>query len=192
MHADRNKTALSKYLSFVLRHDPTSAGLELDASGWVAVDALLAACNAAGRAITRAVLDDLVATSPKQRFAFSADGTQIRASQGHSVEVDLAYAPAEPPDVLFHGTVAESLEAIRASGLEKRSRHHVHLSADIATAQTVGGRRGKPIVLRIKAKDAHRAGHVFYLSANGVWLVDAVPPALIEFPSSVAQSNPAR
>jgi putative RNA 2'-phosphotransferase len=175
-------TALSKFLSFVLRHEPQAIGLVLDGNGWADVDELIARCRAHGKAITREILEAIVATSPKQRFAFSSDGQKIRASQGHSIDVDLAYAPAQPPARLFHGTVAAALPAIRVEGLKKMQRHHVHLSPDEETARVVAMRRGKPIVLRIAAAEMSAAGHVFYVSANGVWLTESVSPQYIEFP----------
>jgi putative RNA 2'-phosphotransferase len=173
---------LSKFLSFVLRHEPGAIGITLDRSGWVEIDHLLEQCRAHGKPLTRELLETIVATSPKQRFAISEDGRRIRASQGHSIEVDLGYAPATPPAQLFHGTVPSSLASIRATGLQKRERHHVHLSPDVATARTVGMRRGTPVVLRIAAGRMHGDGHVFFLSANGVWLTERVPPGYIEFP----------
>jgi len=176
---DRNRTATSKFLSYVLRHEPHAAGIALDVGGWVDVDVLLDACARRGHPLSRADLDEVVATSPKRRFAFSADGRRIRANQGHSTAVDLGYAPAEPPDLLFHGTVARLLPAIRDQGLLRMQRHHVHLSPDEATARAVGSRRGKPVVLRIDARAMRLAGHVFFLTPNGVWLTDAVPSAFI-------------
>ena len=172
----RTRTATSKFLSLVLRHRPELIGIELDPQGWVAIDVLLARCTARGRSLSRDELLEIVATSPKRRFALSDDGERIRANQGHSVEVDLGLAPREPPDVLFHGTVAAALPAIRAEGLARMDRHHVHLSADEATAKLVGSRRGAPVVLRIDAKAMHRDGHVFFVADNGVWLTDHVPP----------------
>ena len=162
---------VSKRLSYVLRHHPESAGLTLDEHGWVAVDDLLAALR-----LTRAELDDVIARNDKQRFALDGTGTRIRASQGHSVAVDLGYEPAVPPDELFHGTVERFLPAIRAEGLRPGDRHAVHLSPDAGTARTVGARRGRPVVLRVDAAGMSRDGARFTRSANGVWLVDAVPP----------------
>ena len=69
------------------------------------------------------------------------------------------------------------------SGLNKGQRHHVHLSPDFATASKVGQRHGSPVVLKIRAEEMHRAGHVFYRSDNNVWLVEQVPTQFIEFPS---------
>jgi putative RNA 2'-phosphotransferase len=180
--AEREHTRLSKFLSLVLRHQPEVIGVTLDPAGWVPVDELLAACDAHGKPIDRALLLDIVATSPKQRFALSEDGARIRASQGHSVDVELGHDAAQPPETLYHGTVAASLDAIRAGGLSRMERHHVHLSPDADTARAVGARRGAPVVLRVAAGAMHRAGHVFHRSANGVWLTEHVPPAFIELP----------
>ncbi len=176
-------TRLSKFLSLVLRHQPDLIGITLDDAGWTGVEALLAAAAAHGTPITRAELDDIVRSSDKQRFALSPDGAKIRANQGHSVGVDLALAPAPPPAVLYHGTVDKVLASIRTGGLIKGARHHVHLSADRDTATKVGGRRGKPVILTVRADAMADAGHVFYRSANGVWLVEAVPPAFLVFPN---------
>jgi putative RNA 2'-phosphotransferase len=167
---------VSKRLSYLLRHRPDSAGLTLDEAGWADVDALLAALARSGLPLTRAALEHVVATNDKRRFAFDATGTRIRASQGHSVPVALGYAPSTPPPVLFHGTVERTLPAIRAEGLRPGSRHAVHLSPDAATARRVGARRGRPVVLRVDAAAMAADGAVFTRSANGVWLVDAVPP----------------
>ena len=128
----------------------------------------------------RALLDHVVATNPKQRFSYDASGTKIRANQGHSVAIDLAYTPCVPPETLYHGTARSTFAAIRESGgLDKRTRHHVHLSSDVETAMKVGQRHGKPLVLRIAAGEMQRDGHVFYQSDNGVWLTERVPLAYI-------------
>jgi putative RNA 2'-phosphotransferase len=168
---------VSKRLSFVLRHRPDSVGLALDAAGWADVGALLAALAAHGLPLTRADLDRVVAGNDKRRFAYDDSGTHIRASQGHSVPVALGYAPERPPDVLFHGTPVANLPAVLAEGLRPGRRHAVHLSVDEGTARTVGERRGRAAVLRVDAAGLAAAGAVFTRSANGVWLVDAVPPA---------------
>ncbi|MDX3309015.1 RNA 2'-phosphotransferase [Streptomyces sp. NPDC054884] len=176
---DRRTVKVSKYLSKHLRHQPERIGLTLDEAGWVEIDELIAACAAHGFRFTRDELDHVVAANDKKRFAI--DGTRIRASQGHSVEVDLGLEPAVPPSYLYHGTVARSLDAIRAEGLRPMNRHDVHLSADRETATRVGARRGRPVVLSVDAGAMHRDGHVFHLSANGVWLTKAVPPQYLRF-----------
>jgi putative RNA 2'-phosphotransferase len=134
-------------------------------------------------ALDRATLDRVVGENDKQRFALSADGRRIRASQGHSVAVELGLEPREPPAVLFHGTADRNLDSIRAEGLRPGRRTHVHLSADEATATAVGRRHGRPVVLRVHAGRMHAAGHAFYRSDNGVWLTARVPAADIGFPA---------
>jgi putative RNA 2'-phosphotransferase len=168
--------ATSKLLSYVLRHRPDSIGLALDAHGWALVDELLACLAAHGKPLDRALLDRVVADNDKQRFAFSPDGSRIRASQGHSIAVDLQLREAEPPAVLYHGTASRFLKAILASGLRPGARHHVHLSADIATATRVGARHGFPSVLAVDAARMRADGIVFHVSDNGVWLTDEVKP----------------
>ncbi len=170
----------SKFLSLILRHEPERVGLALDSAGWAEVDELLDAVNKHGVALTLDQLNHVVATNDKKRFAFSEDGLRIRASQGHSIDVDLQYEPQTPPEFLYHGTPERFVESIRTTGLNKGERHHVHLSPDPQTATKVGQRRGRPTVLKIRSGDMHRAGHVFYRSANNVWLVDHVPAGFIE------------
>jgi putative RNA 2'-phosphotransferase len=176
----KDLTNKSKFLSYVLRHAPGSIGLTLDDNGWASVDDLLAKCAELGNGIDRRTLHEIVGTSPKQRFTLSDDGSRVRAAQGHSVEVDLALQPIEPPALLFHGTATRFLDGIRAEGLKPGSRQHVHLSPDEATAIAVGQRHGKPVVLRVAAGAMHREGHEFFLAENGVWLTAHVPPRFLE------------
>ncbi len=179
---DKETIRTSKFLSLVLRHEPERVGLKLGEAGWVGVDALLKALNSQGVSLTLDQLKHIVATSDKKRFAFSEDGQRIRASQGHSVEIDLQYPPQTPPEILYHGTAVRFLDSIRQHGLQKMERHDVHLSAETTLTLQVGGRHGKPVLLTIRVGDMNRAGFVFRCSANGVWLVDHVPPQFIQFP----------
>lgn len=181
----KETTRASKFLSLVLRHQPETAGITLDSAGWADVEELLSGCERARRSITRRQLDHIVSTNEKKRFEFSGDGKRIRASQGHSVEVELEYEPLTPPDILYHGTATRFLDAIRAEGLKKMARHHVHLSASVEVTVQVGGRHGKPALLTIRSGDMHRAGWAFFRSTNGVWLVDAVPVEFIGFPDNI-------
>lgn len=172
---EKRTVRVSKSLSRVLRHDPGSVGLVLDAGGWVDVDELIAASARAGRRFSRGELEHVVATNNKKRFAFSDDGTRIRASQGHSVEIDLGLTAAVPPELLYHGTASRSVGLIMAEGLKPMSRRDVHLSADVETALRVGARHGRPVVLVVDAAGLAGEGHTFRVSANGVWLTDRVP-----------------
>jgi len=172
---EKRDIGTSKFLSLVLRHKPDTIGLTLDANGWVDIDVLLGAARDHGKKIDRQTLDRVVATNDKRRFSISEDGTRIRAAQGHSVAIDLALAPIIPPEVLYHGTATRFLDSIMAKGLIPGRRRHVHLSADIETAERVGKRHGKPVVLIIDAAAMTTRGVNFYRSENDVWLTDHVP-----------------
>lgn len=171
-----NDTEISKTLSYWLRHAPEAAELTLDAQGWTDTGAVMAALQGKDAALDFDRLVRVVELSDKQRFELSADTGRIRARQGHSVAVDLDLPPVTPPGVLYHGTVERFLDAILAEGLKPQARHHVHLSADIETANKVGQRRGKPVILAIDAAAMAADGAVFFVTSNGVWLTDHVPP----------------
>lgn len=180
MNADETKRR-SKFLSLVLRHDPGSVGLSIDLDGgWVEVKALLTALASKDPGFDRTALDYVVGNNNKNRFEFSADGTKIRASQGHSIPVLLEYEPRIPPRILFHGTTGKFLDSIFEKGILKMNRHHVHLSPDPITARDVASRRGSPVILTVNALDLHNEGHCFYLSTNGVWLIETVPPGFFQ------------
>src|SRR3712207_4037431 len=170
---------VSKRLSYVLRHRPGSIGIHLDEAGWADVASVLDGLAAHGLPLTRADLEHVVAANDKQRFAFDDTGGRIRASQGHSIPVSLGYPSRPPPDVLFHGTPERNVPAILREGLSAGRRHAVHLSPDAGTARTVGERRGRAAVLRVDAAGLAATGVPFSRSANGVWLVDAVPPEFL-------------
>ncbi|BAZ30994.1 phosphotransferase KptA/Tpt1 [Cylindrospermum sp. NIES-4074] len=177
---DSRLVKISKYLSKYLRHQPDKIGIKLAPGGWVDVEELLSACAKNKFPITRQELQVVVEYNDKKRYSFDSTGTLIRANQGHSVEIDLQLEPAVPPDLLYHGTGRKSVESILQTGLCKMSRHHVHLSRDIATATTVGARHGKPVVFIVDAGAMYQAGYTFYCSDNDVWLVDSVPPEYLQ------------
>ncbi|MCQ9634399.1 RNA 2'-phosphotransferase [Chryseobacterium sp. WG23] len=168
------KKKISKFLSLILRHQPESIGLQLDENGWAHIDELREKSAKRRIYFTHEELDEVVETNNKKRFAFNEDKTMIRASQGHSIDIDLALETRQPPDFLYHGTAEGNISSILDKGIEKRSRQHVHLSADKETATKVGMRHGKPVILTIRTGKMHEEGLFFYLSANGVWLTDFV------------------
>lgn len=186
MHADH--TQLSKFFSFVLRHRPDAIGLALDSQGWASIGELIDRANAAGMQFDYEDLRQVVLTSQKKRFSVSEDGLRIRAAQGHSVTVELGLTSQEPPSVLYHGTSTQFVESILSTGLNPRARQQVHLSPDEATAHQVGQRHGEPVILRIEALRMHAEGFKFFLTDNGVWLTDQVPPEFLSPLSSKADS----
>ncbi|QBH01560.1 RNA 2'-phosphotransferase [Xanthomonas oryzae] len=167
---------ISKFLSYVLRHEPQAIGLALDREGWADINALMAGAKIAGKELDFELIRALVAFNDKKRFAISKDGLRIRAVQGHSTDtVTIQHEAQVPPDLLYHGTATRFLDSILAEGLRPCERHHVHLSHEMATARTVGQRYGKPVILEIEALRMYRQCFNFFKADNGVWLTAQVP-----------------
>lgn len=171
----KNEIIISKFLSLVLRHQPEKIGIQLDSNGWTDIDMLLEKVNNHGIELDKSMLNHIVETNPKKRFAFNETVDKIRASQGHSVEIDLGYINQQPPEILFHGTSEQSVKSILETGLEKRNRQHVHLSSDLETAIKVGQRHGKPFIFKVLAQQMYNNNFEFFISDNAVWLTDNVP-----------------
>ncbi|MEK7484201.1 MAG: RNA 2'-phosphotransferase [Planctomycetota bacterium] len=180
----KKETKISKSLSYHLRHNPDELGIQLDSAGWVDVEVLLKAYQERKFPISLDELSYVVENNNKQRYAFSSDRKKIRASQGHTVDVELDYHEATPPETLYHGTAAHNREILLKTGLKKMQRHHVHMSPERDTAINVGKRHGKPLIFLVASLKMHQAGYVFFCSANGVWLTDYVPPEFLTLDSN--------
>ncbi len=176
---EKRKTKISKFLSLILRHAPETVGLRLEDNGWVKVEDLIAACAKNGRTFTLSELREVVETNDKKRFAFDESGKRIRASQGHSAAVEIEFEKRKPPAILYHGTAEKNVGLIYQDGLRKMNRHHVHLSIDTETAGRVGARHGKPAIFEVDTVAMLKDNMEFFVSANGVWLVENVPPQFL-------------
>lgn len=180
---EKTIVSTSKFLSLLLRHAPETIGLELDGNGWARIDDIIRLSQSQGHQLSYELIEQVVITNDKKRFAISEDGLNIRASQGHSIgSVDLKMTSVQPPELLFHGTASRFVNSIKESGLKPGSRNHVHMSQDNETAIRVGTRHGSPVVLIVQARKMHDAGFSFYQSENNVWLTDNVPTSFIDFP----------
>jgi len=179
MNRDRTLESTSKFLSLILRHHPEIIGITLDDHGWADVKELLKGVNQT-RTLTAEQLETIVRTDPKQRYTFNADHTCIRASQGHSIPVDVELKECEPPEVLYHGTAEKYTASIEQEGLLPKSRLYVHLSADTEAARQVGQRHGKPVIYLVLAGEMARAGYPFYRSENGIYLTRSVPVSYLK------------
>lgn len=182
-------TQFSKFISYILRHNPDSIGLALDSQGWAVIGELVHKGNASGTTFSRTDLLKLVNGCDKKRFSVSDDGQRIRATHGHSLAVELGLTPQDPPHFLYHGTATRFIDSILTEGIKPQSRQQVHLSADEATAHQMGKRYGKPATLRIEARDMHLNGIKFSLANNGIWLTNYVPPQFISIISSSATDS---
>jgi putative RNA 2'-phosphotransferase len=180
MKTEKEINNLSKFLSLILRHKPEVIGIQLDENGWVSTKLLLQKCNQHNHKIDFETLKIIVETNNKKRFSFSVNFEKIRANQGHSLNIELGYLPTKPPRILYHGTAERNVNSILLYGLDKRNRHHVHLSQDIETAINVGKRYGIPFVFEIFSEKMYNDKFEFFVSENGVWLTENVPAKYIK------------
>lgn len=171
-----NDVKIGKYISLILRHKPWAIGIELDKNGWADTKELIEGVSKKYPDFNMEQLEYIVFNNDKKRYSFNEDKSKIRARQGHSINVDVELKEAEPPKFLYHGTAQRFLDSIMCDGLVPKSRLYVHLSKDEATAEKVGKRHGKPVVLKIETGRMADDGFKFYLSENEVWLTKTVPP----------------
>ncbi len=171
-------SALSKRLSWLLRHGARQEGLAMDAAGWADRGAVLAWLG-----VEEAALEAVIRENNKARF--QVDGPRLRASQGHSLEgapvtleaLEASWAPWSGAGPLWHGTSIDALPGIAREGLKPIARTHVHLAA---TAESkVGKRAGVHVLLAVDPGRLAAAGRGVYVSPNGVVLVRDVPPGCI-------------
>lgn len=171
----------SKFLSFVLRHKPEAIGIVLDREGWANIDKLILCAQKAGKRLTRALLDTVVATSDKSVLVIPVMVGASARFRGIRLRRSLFPLPKKtPPQFLYHGTASRFLDEIKKQGLIAGDRHYVHLSADEATARKVGARHGSPVVLTVKAQEMAKRGIPFWQAENGVWLTSTVAVEFLE------------
>jgi putative RNA 2'-phosphotransferase len=177
---------LSKLLAVMLRHKPDEFGLTLDADGFADTDAVWKEVERRYPGVySHADLLKVVEGDGQGKKRYEMVGERIRALYGHSTGVpEVTYPPAVPPDVLYHGTPRNALDAIRRDGLKALSRQYVHLTSNVERARTVGTRHGAAVILTIRAGEAHRDGVIFYHPEPEHYLVTALPPQYIVFPES--------
>lgn len=177
----KKNTDISKFLSYILRHQPEAIGLFLDKEGWAVINDLILLSIKKGYTLDNNLIRNIVNSSDKKRFTISEDGLRIRASQGHSTQhVNIDYKEKVPPCLLYHGTATRFIPTIREQGLLPLSRQYVHLSSDKDTAIQVGQRYGKPVLLKIKALNMYEQNFKFYQAENNVWLTEQVPYQFIQ------------
>ena len=173
---------LSRTVSHALRHAPDEYGIKLDNAGWVDTASLLKALeskNTLWKGLSEIDLHSMAAAGDKQRYEIS--DSRIRAIYGHSVPSPIEYDETVPPDLLYHGTTKNNAAKILKGGLKTMKRQYVHLSADVETATQVALRRTPdPVLLKVNAAGAHKAGAKFYKGNDNVWLTKDIDKIFIE------------
>ncbi|XP_051276980.1 tRNA 2'-phosphotransferase 1 isoform X2 [Dicentrarchus labrax] len=171
---------LSKSMSYALRHGANQMGLDMGTDGFLFVEELLA--HPQFHSYSLEDVKRVVATNDKQRFKLCThleDGRlQIRASQGHSVQVtDLGLKPVlsgspDCPAEAIHGSYLRNWSSIQQQGLNRMKRTHIHLAPGLLGEDGVisGMRKDCDLAVYIDVPKALADGIEFFWSENGVLL----------------------
>ena len=167
---------ISRYLSYLLRHNPE--GLRMDERGFVSLAEVLSKLRKRFPQVTEGLIREIVERSDRRRFEIK-DG-KIRALYGHSIPVKLDLKEDDEVKVLYHGTTQEAAGRILRTGLKPMRRNWVHLSPTVEIAKLIGLRRtSKPVILEVDAEKARRNGVKFYRATDEIYLCREVPPSCI-------------
>ena len=164
---------ISRFLTYLLRHQPKEYPLVFDRQGFVEWTDVVELVQERFYDVTEEQIEAVVNASGKKRFEL-ADG-KVRATYGHSFPVDLGGEAAPPPAQLFHGSARDLAHSLLRSGLKPRDRQYVHLSVTAEEAEAVARRHDPaPAIIVVDAQAAHDEGVVFYKSGP-LFLVESVP-----------------
>ena len=164
---------ISRFLTYLLRHQPKEYPLSFDRQGFVPWGDVVDMVQERFADVSEDELRAVVEHSDKQRFELKEG--KVRATYGHSFPVEVGVEALEPPPQLYFGTARDLAQSILRGGLRPRDRRYVHLSASMDEARAVGKRRDpSPAIIVVDAAAAHTEGVRFYQSGP-LFLAESVP-----------------
>jgi len=168
--------SLSRILAGALRHFPEKIGLMMDGRGWVEISSLIDAIGTSRSGynwLRIHHIEALVATDPRGRYQI--DGGMIRATYGHTIEVNPDDLPLAEIDKFFYPVTEEEADIILEGGLHPIDRKKVHLSGSIEKAIEAGKvRTENPLILKIDGKKAKKDGLKIYHAGKDVFITDGI------------------
>lgn len=173
---DERKTVISKTLSRILRHNPSSA-LSIDMAGNADLALLLAYLRSirpfSETGISAGEIEETVTNDPKGRFHI--DNGRIRALSGHSFPVITDGSPFYPSGPLYFGTT-EASRNLLSDGLTLSKKLKVRLSHTFEAALAVADLRpgNEPLVIEVDAERLAEDGWDFEALSNGEVLTDPI------------------
>jgi putative RNA 2'-phosphotransferase len=178
---DRELDHLGRVMTGILRHFPEKYGLTMQPHGWIPLPQLVQGIAQHHRGYHWLRTHHLVAiaeSDAKGRYEVKDD--RVRATYGHTVEVDLDLPTENIPDLLFFPVTPDEASIVLEVGLKPTDRRKVHLSKTAADARAAGAvRTPEPVVLAVDARRARGDGIVIMQAGKTVFLVDLVPPTYL-------------
>jgi putative RNA 2'-phosphotransferase len=174
---DRELDHLGRVLTGILRHFPDRYGLTMEPQGWVSLPQIVRAVSQRHPAYHWLRVQHLVAiaeTDAKGRYEVRDD--RVRATYGHTVEVDLDLPTENIPERLYFPVTPDEATIVLEVGLKPSDRKRVHLSKTAEDARAAGSvRTPEPVILEVDVRRAQDSGLVIMRAGKTVFLVDQVP-----------------
>ena len=179
----KEANALSRKMTAALRHSPDKFGLNMDKHGWVKISELASALKKIRRLrwINPSHIIAVAFTDPKGRFHVDSDRGLIRASYGHTIEIDISdYPDANDYEYLYYPATEEEVDIILISGLKPSERSFIHLSTTLEQAISAGRvHTDDPIILVVDVKRAMEDGVVIKKASPYICIAKEVPAKYI-------------
>ncbi len=184
------RNSLARMLALVLRHAPEKFELEMDINGWIDVkDIIRQFKESRGKRfhwLRPHHFSAIAETDPKGRY--EVRGNTIRATYGHTVEIELDLPTDNIPDALYFPCDPNEAENLLDVGLSPGGRAHVHLSASIRAAAEAGHVHFPlPTILEVDTAQMHAAGETIWHAGVTVYLTESVPS---QYLSVIDNDNP--
>lgn len=175
--SDREANSLGRILALVLRHAPEKFGVDMDINGWVNARELSEAIGKQRRHYhwLRAWHFEAIANAD-EKGRYQVENEMMRATYGHSIELDLDLPTDDIPEVLYYPCETEEVETLLEYGITAGDRKNVHLSRSIRNAMDAGHVRiHRPAIVEVDTARAIADGHIIYRAGTTVFLTDEVP-----------------
>lgn len=173
---EKELNALSRIMAGALRHFPEKLGLMMDGRGWVEISELIEAIGTSRSGfnwLKQKHIESLVKTDPRGRYQI--DGGMIRATYGHTIDVNPDDLPLAEIDDFYYPVTEEEADIILEGGLFPIDRKKVHLSGNIEKALEAGKvRTDEPLILKINGKSAKKDGMKIYHAGKDVYITDGI------------------
>ncbi|MGM0405037.1 MAG: RNA 2'-phosphotransferase [Thermoplasmatota archaeon] len=176
--SDEEIENLGKTTAGILRHFPDKYGLDMDNRGWVDVEHYVKSLRNRQKRfhwLREYHIRALAATDPKGRYQI--ENEHIRATYGHSIDIDLDLPSEDLPDTLFIPTTSKEADLLLEGGIKPSDRTYVHLSGTYESAVEAGSvRTDEPVILKVDAKKALDDGETIMKAGKEVYIAKEIPP----------------
>jgi putative RNA 2'-phosphotransferase len=175
--SDREANSLGRMLALVLRHAPEKFNVEMDINGWVNSRELSESIQGQRKHFhwLRGWHFEAIANAD-EKGRYQVEGEMIRATYGHSIELELDLPTDEIPEALYWPCDPEEISTHMEFGLVAGDRNHVHLSRTIANAMEAGHvRHSRPAIIEVDTTRAIADGNTIWRAGKTVFLCEEMP-----------------